>query len=356
MKYLKICIFFKTILVSTVPHSTKSESVEIIESNQNSIEPILSSINWKDVNISHYAASFCLSRNIFSCKYVYYSLFTSRISRNGEKSPTIFNAVADYKSFCSSFIPLINGTNLADALHSSHNMASRTSLFDVQLLVLVSHYEEDLSWLTTITMNRPVPFLIVSKSLNSPETLYISTNKGNEVSSYLTYIIKYYDNLPIYTLFLHGHNEHWHQYCNIRFIIDNFNFQDLYKNINNIQFSNSWRINKMNGLRSIWPLLFEKDLGSMPDTFEEKCCSQFFVHRDKIRLRSRIFYEQILDYVMTKDVLGEDGYHYEMSYYLEYLWHYIFGENAVMNPLNNVNNYEIAMSADHEYGKIYYYL
>jgi len=242
-------------------------------------------------------------------------------------------------------------------------VVKKADLSHFQLVALISHYNEDLSWLKTLNFRNPVPFIIVSKSWNRPETLYLEYNMGNEVSSYLIYIIKYYDKLPLYTLFLHGHDTHWHQFCNIRFNIDNFNFQDKYKNINNIGLSNSWREGKMNGLRNIWQELFEFELGPMPEVFQEKCCSQFFLHRDRIRLRPRIFYERILEYVLTKDVLGEDGYHYEMSYYMEYIWHYIFGEDAIIDASSYDNNdsvmiydkYEIVMEANHENGKIYYY-
>lgn len=36
-------------------------------------------------------------------------------------------------------------------------------------------------------------------------------NKGDEVASYLRFIVDYWDTLPEYTAFVHGHDVSWHQ-------------------------------------------------------------------------------------------------------------------------------------------------
>ena len=62
-----------------------------------------------------------------------------------------------------------------------------TLIENTKLLLCISHYEEDLTWLNSIT----TPYIIASKTINR-NTLYVPMNSGNEVSSYLLYIITYY--------------------------------------------------------------------------------------------------------------------------------------------------------------------
>ena len=217
-------------------------------------------------------------------------------------------------------------TILQTILDSPNNYYNKKDLSNEKLIILTSHYNEDLFWLNYINY----PFIISSKNVKE-KNLYTPINKGNECSAYLTYIIKYYHNLPEYTLFLHGHYEDWHQTTNLINIINNLTFESKYKNINNFGIDD--RCIESNDIikyikNNIWNELFLNELGPMPDKFYDKCCAQFLVHRDRIHLRSITFYKNILNYIYNKDVLMKDGYHGNMSYIMEYIWHYIFGEEA----------------------------
>lgn len=65
-----------------------------------------------------------------------------------------------------------------------------------------------------------------------------------------------------------------------------------------------------------------------PFIFIEKCCAQFNVHRNRILLRSKHFYQLLYNYTLThKDAIDNDGYHCSMSFIMELIWHYIFGED-----------------------------
>mmetsp|Transcript_24345 Transcript_24345/g.55064 ORF Transcript_24345/g.55064 Transcript_24345/m.55064 type:complete len:218 (+) Transcript_24345:1-654(+) len=166
--------------------------------------------------------------------------------------------------------------------------------------------------------------------------LHVPVNSGNEVSSYLLYVTEYYHTLPEFTLFLHGHSEDWHQFYPVRFIVEHLSLQP-YENVNN------WLVNDRNTsnvhmrtLQSLWKELFQEDLGDFPHSqtgsavFHEKCCAQFAVHRDRIRLRPLAFYKKLYDFVVNSaqgnDAFAVDGYHTSMSYVMEFVWHYIFGE------------------------------
>lgn len=37
-----------------------------------------------------------------------------------------------------------------------------------------------------------------------------TTTRGREAAAYLTYIVDFYDDLPIYSIFIHGGEEQWH--------------------------------------------------------------------------------------------------------------------------------------------------
>ena len=218
------------------------------------------------------------------------------------------------------------------------NFYYKNDLSSEKLVILTSHYKEDLFWLHYIHY----PFIISSKTV-SAKTLYVPINKGDEVSAYLNYIIKYYNNLPEYTLFLHGHYEDWHQKNNLVNIINNLKFNKEYENINTIGIDD--RDIKSNiyllFLKTfIWNELFREELGEMPDKFYDKCCAQFIVNRRRIRLRSLKFYQKILDYINNHDDAKKDPIHGKMGYYMEFIWHYIFGEKAYMDLDKSVRETE----------------
>jgi hypothetical protein len=168
----------------------------------------------------------------------------------------------------------------------------------MSFVLLISHFREDLTWLREI--DPKWSYIIASKTVRT-KTLFVKKNKGNEVSSYLTYLVKYYDRYPQYTLFLHGHNEAWHQIYNMKFILDNLRITNDYQNINSVSLDKSWRERHIPGLKLVWKELFRDELGTMPGEFHDRCCAQFIVHRDRITARSKELFEETLDYVLNRD-------------------------------------------------------
>ena len=73
-------------------------------------------------------------------------------------------------------------------------------------MVVVSHYKEDLSWLSRIRYK----YVVYKKDQDDDYPYNVPVNKGNEASAYLKYIIDHYDNLPEYVIFVHGHESDWH--------------------------------------------------------------------------------------------------------------------------------------------------
>ena len=82
----------------------------------------------------------------------------------------------------------------------------------------------------------------------------------------LGYIVRYYDELPSFTLFLHGHDDHWHQIYNMHYIVHHLDFSQTYRNINNywVNDRNSSSNTYMRRLQLLWNELFQDELGPMP--------------------------------------------------------------------------------------------
>ena len=274
--------------------------------------------------------------NRFACQELFrkvvITFMSSDIKVKGGVVRKQFIEFAD--QFTSMHVPSIpRGDSLSSEVMSAYGMYDKDkSLIKIlRLLLCISHYEEGLHWVRDIH----TPFIIVSKTIQDRRIMHVPVNRGNEVSSYLLYITQYYDFLPEYTLFVHGHERDWHQLYNLYFIVNHLRLDQGYHNINNFLVDDrNISTNKyMQQLHSLWAELFQDELGDFPRTgFKEKCCAQFVVHRDRIRLRSRHFYQRLYDFVISDrqdDAEAVDGYHSSMSFVVEFIWHYIFGEPAI---------------------------
>lgn len=75
-----------------------------------------------------------------------------------------------------------------------------TATIDLERLVIVAHWHEDLKWLKSV----PTPWKIISKDdPQNPDN--VNSNNHTEASAYLYFLVKYYDALPHNMAFVHGH-------------------------------------------------------------------------------------------------------------------------------------------------------
>jgi hypothetical protein len=82
------------------------------------------------------------------------------------------------------------------------SVEGRQELSTLPLVLVVSSYQEDLSWL----QSQPIPFVIYQKTPGrSIEGAHYLPNVGKEVLAYLAFMRDYHDCLPERMLFLHGH-------------------------------------------------------------------------------------------------------------------------------------------------------
>ena len=187
----------------------------------------------------------------------------------------------------------------------------------------------------------------------SPTALATPMNKGHESMAYLSYIIDQYDSLPATLVFIHSHRggflPAWHTDTALHDNVDALRTLKLsyvqengYVNLRcnwNPGCKEEHRINKHITPR-IWHDVFvgtstfrtattnvsiSQDMQtSAPDQVAAPCCAQFAVSRDQVRQRPLRDYEHFRQWVMDTELSDAQS-----GRVMEYLWHIIFGMNAV---------------------------
>ena len=174
------------------------------------------------------------------------------------------------------------------------------------------------------------------------ETLYTIPNKGNEALAYLRYCYDYYDSLPDFSIFLHGHEQSTTHSRHIQYYLQDldtnyFNSSIPITQIVNLNFDVKrnpkldWQIYQsydtsrdakqfaMKVLKPKWSVV-EKWFGSLPKKISFYCCAQFVVTRAGIRRRSKEFYLE--NYEWLENSAASDSVSTSRLY--EYLWYLIF--------------------------------
>lgn len=186
--------------------------------------------------------------------------------------------------------------------------------------LVIAHYKEDLSW----TKNIAIPFTVISKGEYPKET---PPNRGNEASSYLEYIIKNYDSLADFTIFVHGHRSSWHHKKNMDDTVKNIRLEYDYVNINDEGLYDYTKPGSGAELAFIRVLPTVNRILQTNIDYKDlrfKLSAQFCVKRENIRRHPITVYQQLYQYLMISPYASNwTGTAYE------YLWHYIFTGNLV---------------------------
>ncbi|KAH7025885.1 uncharacterized protein B0I36DRAFT_329351 [Microdochium trichocladiopsis] len=213
-------------------------------------------------------------------------------------------------------------------------------------LVVASTKAEDTAWVTKHFPDWHPQIYVVN---NKHATLTVPKNKGREAMVYLTYIIDNYDDLPENVVFIHASRFAWHN--------DDPDY-DAVPTLRNLQLDYVAESGYVN-LRCVWVIgcpyeihpfqdAGHKDEGSktpsakgvykqafeellpgtqVPELVAVSCCSQFAVTRQTLQTRPRSDYEHFRDWLLktplTDDLSGR---------VLEFLWHILFGKDAVFCP------------------------
>ena len=171
-----------------------------------------------------------------------------------------------------------------------------------------------------------------------------------QAMAYLTFLVDHYDNLPLTMVFLHPHLEGWPRAWHTD--------SDGYNNINSIR---SLRLDHLqregyvnmrcihdpgcpaeiqpfrepredhrtteHAMLEAWPYMFGGNQSDIPPVIAEPCCSQFAVSKAQVLQRPKSEYlrfrQWLLDTPLDDDTSGR---------VMEYLWHVIFGKEAVYCP------------------------
>ena len=246
--------------------------------------------------------------------------------------------------------------------------------------VVVAKYNEDVGW----TQRCPHKVVIYSKNPDEPN--YVHEGRGSETTSYLRHIIDNYDTLREWTLFVHGHEFHWHHPMSVlkscEMDLDALKGHCKFLSINHGRWGIRTQFGDYEFAHRTLPIMVYRPSAFTPSELsrDEYCqvmhdvfgaeefnaivskyfpndntlrkqsyppCAQFYVHKDRIRARPKSFYENCYKLCADKSYLlgklagkGEYKERTIAGFFFEANWHYIFGEEYLyIPPYASYNNY-----------------
>ena len=211
---------------------------------------------------------------------------------------------------------------------------------NTELILVSAHYNEDLEWLK----KAPVPVVICGKEGEKDSVIKSNPkcktiNQGNEASSYIKFIIEYYDSLPQYVLFIHGHETAWHQKVDIFDEIKEHKWKNkdyCSVNKNGLEVGPHNKREMEQKFIPVWDTYFLPYLHRGPPTsIRTDCCAQFIISRNAILKHKKTTYEHwykllTVDYKNYPEIAPTSK---EMAVIFEFLWHIIFGQPDEMTEL-----------------------
>lgn len=189
-----------------------------------------------------------------------------------------------------------------------------------EVAVISSHYKEDLNWVNFIKY----PVKVYSKTLKNKN--FINFNKVQEAPAYLKYIIENYNNLPEYSIFIHGHLMSEHQSDNIINIVNSIDFTKDIINLNRedwvqtISRGDEFEDRKFSWIEENWKDLIG-DYLPLPDSLSFPSCAQFSIHKSKITQYPIEFWQHLFDWCEKTELDN-----FISSRIFEYIWYYIFSK------------------------------
>jgi len=218
----------------------------------------------------------------------------------------------------------------------------KDDLFNEDLVIVSSHYKEDLEWLNSSSARVEVCDKKGSNRhpFGNNQKCSMGYNFGREAASFLKYIVEHYDSLPKYIAFIHGHEEAWHQpsdllnrirrckkekhdYISLNNMILITQGTDKFKLVHNEPIIPNHKVVDpylWAEITKAWPKVFEPVFkNGIPPYTRYVCCSQFVVSRDAIRKHPKKLYEGFYEWV--SDVYGDD---YIRGIFMEMVWEPLF--------------------------------
>jgi len=191
-------------------------------------------------------------------------------------------------------------------------------------LVVVARWNEDLAFVRKLK-RRGLRTIVYEKCDPSAE-YNVPVNRGNEASAYLKYIVDHYDSLPVYSVFLHCHERSWHHEGSIvPLVADSLGDRIGFRNLNNYVLGYILSNPVFPMLESWYEDFLEPELGPHHRygdwTFGHLGCAQFIVHRSLIRRRSKRFYTELYEWIVTTKLQSAAS-----GRFLEWTWHLMWDQ------------------------------
>lgn len=180
--------------------------------------------------------------------------------------------------------------------------------------VIVAHYKENLDWVKNISSE----VFVISKTIESPAR--VTHNKGNEAALYFEFIINYYDSLPDKMLFVHGHQNSYHQDFSADHIANNVLWDAAdYFSVNRRDYyqSNFVSLPEWMYIVNNWKV-FEGYI-SFPENLRYYSCAQFVVDKKCVLRHNKETYQHFNNWLINTSLDN-----FVSARVFEYLWHYIF--------------------------------
>ncbi|KAJ5712364.1 hypothetical protein N7493_008832 [Penicillium malachiteum] len=231
-------------------------------------------------------------------------------------------------------------------------------------LVIPRMQSEDVSWIEQELPDWQTA-IYVADDPSAP--LHPPKNKGHEVMVYLSFVIDFYDNLPDVAVFMHSHQEAWHN--------DEIFGGDAAEILRRLSLPRVIREGYMNTrctfapgcpawmhpgtvveneqkqeetmLARAWGELFPDD--PVPSVLAQPCCAQFALSRDRIRTIPRARFIFYRDWLLQTDLSD-----YIAGRIWEYLWQYIFTGEAVVCVMPHIclcDGYGVCFGGQDPYDK-----
>ena len=235
-----------------------------------------------------------------------------------------------------------------------------------KVLLVVSRWKEDISWLTDQTAFEYVvcphaaappprpPHAPVDDDGGGP--CAVPLNKGAEASAYLLFIINEWDTLPETLVFNDASESSWHQQFDMIARLKEAvpKFEGGFFPLNNVlidsdQANRAWRYEKFS---LVWDAVVRPHLDDAPcpKRIVGDGSAQFIVSRDRIKMRPLALYKDLYAYSIgskrwPSDKAWTDGHGFSFQpggptkgsrqwvggvFFLEWIWHIIFGEPAIL--------------------------
>lgn len=182
-----------------------------------------------------------------------------------------------------------------------------------------------------------------SSNITTDKTLTTPMNKGRESMAYLSYIIDNYARLPSTLVFLHSHRSGflsaWHTDTPLHDNVDALRalrIPFVQKN-GYVNLRCNWNPGCLEAHRDnahvtpeVWGEVFAGTSGEAepaPALVGAACCAQFAVSRDQVLARPLADYERFREWIVETEKSDAKS-----GRVLEFLWHVIFGKDAVYCP------------------------